>query len=88
MEIINGKLIDNQKKQKKESIPQESGVTAKPISDKLPQENYEQSVEPKGLPNTKEGVSTTESGDGESPVANVLEKEIKIKSKEVKNGKN
>ena len=33
-----------------------------------PQENYEQSVTSKGLPITKEGVVTTESGDGKSPV--------------------
>lgn len=31
------------------------------------QENYNKSVEIKGLPITKEGVSTTESGDGKSP---------------------
>lgn len=38
------------------------------------QENDKQSVESKGLPITKEGVSTTESGDGESPVETKIKK--------------
>jgi len=37
------------------------------IKDNL-KENNDQSVETKGLPKTKEKVSTTESGDGESPL--------------------
>ncbi len=36
-----------------------------------PKEKYKESVESKGLPITKEGVSTTESGDGKSPLENV-----------------
>ena len=45
---------------------------------KIPQENNEQSVTKKGLPITKEGVVTTESGDGESPVdiLNVTKEQI------------
>ena len=43
---------------------------------KIPQENNEQSVTKKGLPITKEGVVTTESGDGESPVDILTVEEI------------
>ena len=43
---------------------------------KIPQENNEQSVTKKGLPITKEGVVTTKSGDGESPVDILTVEEI------------
>jgi len=80
IEKVSGELlkeIDIQEKQKVYSRDGESGTTVeKPIPDN-PQENNDQSVELKGLPITKEGVSTTESGDGKSPVD--------IKIKKVKN---
>jgi len=69
--------INTQEKQKSFAADGESGVTvARPIPD-TPQENNE-SVE-KGLPITKDGVSTTESGDGKSPVG-----KLKIKSEHTK----
>jgi len=81
-----GKIVNNQEKQKKESIPRESGITTvKFIPDKLPQENNEQSVDEKERiaynkrpKPTDEGASTAESDDGESPVdiLNVTKEQI------------